>query len=90
MDALLEEYLKRVEGGEEVLTQRRRELAEGPPDTEAARKIREEDRLIYLERAGLVKRGTGDLGDDFWDLPAPEDPEGSVRRAIEEDRNEDF
>jgi hypothetical protein len=37
------------------------ELAEQPPETEATRKIREEDRFIDLEHARGVKRGTGRL-----------------------------
>ncbi len=88
MDAQLEEYLAKVEGGEEVLAARRRELASKarPPETEAARKIREEDRLIHLQREERVRIGSGRLPDDFWDLPRPEDPEDSVRQALNEDR----
>jgi hypothetical protein len=87
MKALLEEYLKKVKGGEEVLAARKGELAERPPVTEAARRIRAEDRLPQLEREGVVKRGTGMLPDGFWELPIPEDSEGLVRKALEEDRN---
>lgn len=77
MDTLLEEYLSKVKGGKEVLTARRRELADRPPETEAARKIREEDRLMHLQREGRVRIGSGRLPDDFWDLPRPDDPEYS-------------
>lgn len=88
MDALLEQYLAKVEGGEEVLAARRRELAGQRPQTEAALKIREEDRLMYLQRAGELRRGTGSLPPDFWDQPMPEDPRGLVRKALDEDRGE--
>lgn len=84
MEAQLEQYLVGIEGGDEVIEARRRERKHR--DTEAAAAIREEDRLMYLERAGEAKRGTGTLADDFWNLPMPEDPEASVRRALEEDR----
>ncbi len=86
MDAQLEKYLAKVEGGEEVLTARRRELAERPPKTEAARKIREEDHLMHLQREERVRLGSGRVTDDFWDLPRPDDPEDSVRQALNEDR----
>jgi hypothetical protein len=45
-----------------------------------------EDYLRMLERAGELRRGSGRLPDDFWDLPRPEDPEGLVRSAVQEDR----
>src|SRR5215208_2480381 len=35
-----------------------------------------EDYLRLLERTGELRRGSGRLPDDFWDLPRPEDPEG--------------
>jgi hypothetical protein len=87
MKARLEEYLKKVKGGEEVLAAGNRELAERPPVTEATRRINIEDRLLQLEREGVVKRGTGMLPDGFWELPIPEDSEGLVRKALEEDRD---
>jgi hypothetical protein len=45
-----------------------------------------EDYLRLLERTGELRRGSGSLPDDFWDLPRPEDPEGLVRSAVQEDR----
>jgi hypothetical protein len=45
-----------------------------------------EDYLSLLERTGELRRGSGRLPDDFWDLPRPEDPEGLVRSAVQEDR----
>ena len=87
MEARLEEYLRKVKGGEEVPAARNRELAERPSVTKAASRISEEDRLLQLEREGVVKRGTGMLPDGFWELPIPEDSEGLVRKALEEDRD---
>ena len=87
MEARLEEYLRKVKGGEEVLAARNRELAERPPMTEGACRISEEDRLLRLEREGVVKRGTGMLPDGFWELLILEDSEGFVRNALVEDSN---
>lgn len=87
MDALFEESLAKVEGGEETLAAMRREMAEEQWETEAARNIREEELMMALEGAGEAKRGTGELAASFWDLPMPEDPSDSVRRALDEDRN---
>lgn len=83
---LLAEMLARVEGGQDVLDEMERERASQPPETEAARKIRDENVLMYLEREGTIKRGSGKLPANFWDLPRPDDPDNSVRRALEEDR----
>lgn len=85
-DTRLEEDLAKVEGGEEVLAARERELTGAPSRTGAARRIQEEDRLMCLARAGEVKLGPGKLPKNFWELPRPEDPKDSVRRALEEDR----
>jgi hypothetical protein len=87
MKVLLEECLKKVKGGEEVLAARSRELADRPSVAEPARRISTEDRLTQLEREGVLKRGTGKLPDGFWELPIPEDSEGLVRKGLEEDRN---
>jgi TolA-binding protein len=45
-----------------------------------------ESYLSLLERTGEMKPGSRDLPADFWDLPRPEDPNASVRRAVQEDR----
>jgi hypothetical protein len=83
---LLEEMLAKIEGGQEVLEEMERELATRPQETEAARKIRGENVLMHLEREGTIKRGLGKLPANFWDLPRPDDPNSSVRRALQEDR----
>ncbi len=83
----LEEYLRQVEGGKEVIAARKRELVEIHNETEASREIHEQGRLMRLEQAGEIELGSGELGDDFWELPMPEDPEGSVLKALLEDRN---
>lgn len=89
MELQLEHYLRQIEGGEEVIAAQKRELSRRP-ETRAARDIREEDRLMWLEQQGVIRRGSGKLGNDFWDLPRPQDPTGSVRQALEEDRKDRF
>ncbi len=89
MEAQLERYLEQVEGGNEVLAARKRELAEAePPHTKAAKNIREENRLMYLERLGEAHIGSGKLPKNLWDLPMPDDPNDSVRGALAEDRED--
>lgn len=84
MSTHIEELLKKVDGGQDLLDAIERERSSHPPET--ARKIREEGSLMHLERAGIIRRGSGKLPANFWDLPRPEDPDNSVRRALEEDR----
>lgn len=86
MDALLEEHLRRVERAEADLAPKRRELAERSSKSKADKSAREETRLKDLERGGQLRRGTGKLPEGFWDLPRPDDPNDSVRQALEEDR----
>lgn len=79
------EHLEHVEGGHEVIAARIREL-----DTDLAsgegtgRGNGEED--TGPSHAVVIRRGAGELPASFWDLTRPDDPEGSVRRAVEEDR----
>ena len=74
--------LKNIEGGQDVLDAMER----APVETEASQKIREEGDVIHLENAGVIRRGSHKLPANFWDLPRPDDPKNSVRRALGEDR----
>lgn len=47
----------------------------------------EQERLREMEREGKIKLGLGGVPDGFWEMPAPEDPEDSVRQALIEDRD---
>ncbi len=85
-DAQLTELLRKIEGGQDVLNAMERELAESSVESEAAQKMREEGDLMHLENAGAIRRGSRKLPANFWDLPRPEDPADSVRRALGEDR----
>lgn len=46
----------------------------------------ERERMERLEREGVVKLGTGEIPDEFWESRGPEDPEGLARRYLIEDR----
>lgn len=85
MELQLERWLSQVEGGAEVLHERERELSR--EETPAAAEIREESRMMWLERTGEAKRGSVRLDETFWDLPMPDDPNASVRQALDEDRD---
>jgi hypothetical protein len=45
------------------------------------------ERLRAMARRGEIVLGPGGMPDGFWDMPAPEDPEGLVRQAVREDRD---
>ena len=84
----LSAYLRDVKAGEEVLiTDRGRPIARLAPVSSSDSM---EEHLEEMERKGLLRRGTGRLPDDFWDLPRPADPEGLVRKAISLDRDESW
>ena len=85
LKASLSRYLARVKSGEEVvITERGRPVAKLVP-LEPARGA-EAERLHDLERRGLVTVGSGRVSDRLWELPMAEDPTGSVRQALLEER----
>lgn len=86
--AKLSEYLAAVEAGEEILiTDRNRPVARVTPVGGAGAAPEEEQgRIERLVRAGVLRRPTRELPDDFWDRPLPEDPEGTVLAALLEER----
>jgi hypothetical protein len=84
-------HLREVEGGQEVLDAMAAELS---PDSHLLLDERSDwdpdwRRQARLREFLIIRRGAGKLPPDFWDLPRPEDPEASVRRALEEDREEE-
>ena len=80
--------LRDVRAGEEVLiTDRGRPIARLVP---FSRLDSMEEHLEELEGRGLLKRGTGRLPEDFWDMPRMEDPDGLVRKALSLDREENW
>jgi len=86
LKAKLSRYLERVKAGEEVIvTERGKAIARVVPFTRNGPTPAEYEEMI---RAGIIrparKRG---LPPDFWDR-MPEDPEGSVLKALLEEREE--
>ena len=86
LKARLSEYLKKVTAGAEILiTDRGKPVARLVPLSRA--KITRES-LAQMEKEGLIKIGSGKLPKDFWSMPRPEDPNGSVLGALLEERKE--
>ncbi len=93
LKARLSEYLLRVKAGEEVLvTDRGRPVARlvpvsaggmGPGGEEA-----EMARLREMEREGSIRLGSGGLPEGFFEKERPTDPEGLLRKAVLEEREE--
>lgn len=82
LKAHLSRYLRRVKAGEEILiTERDVPVARIVPARAAG-----DDKLLALERQGLVRVGTGKLRRDFWKLPRGKDPKGLVRAAVSAER----
>ena len=82
LKAHLSENLRYVERGERVVvTDRGRPIAVLGPVEESG-----DDRYARLVAEGVLIPPKGPLPDDFWDLPRPKDPDGSLRRAVIEER----
>jgi len=80
----LSAYLRKVKAGEEVvITERGRPIARLLPLASTAALL---EHVRNLEAQGLLKRGQKPLPPEFWDLPRPADPQGTVRAAVEQER----
>jgi len=90
LKAGLSKYLARVKRGEEVVvTERGKPVAKLVPLSSSVGSGPAWERVRELEREGrIVVRGTGRVPDRFWDLPAPVVPDGSLVRAVIEEREE--
>lgn len=87
LKASLSEYLLKVKAGEEVIvTDRGKPIAKIIPMKRSEMEV--SPHLLTLERAGLIKIGTGKLPDDFWDLKRPKDPKGLALKALLQERRE--
>lgn len=87
LKASLSKYLARVKGGEEILvTERGKPVAKIVPLRRDSTTFPEH--LLDLERAGLIRLGTGRLPKGFWQLPRPKDPHGRTLKALLEEREE--
>ena len=87
LKASLSKYLARVKAGEEILiTDRGKPVAKIVPLRRDASSFPGD--LLDLERAGLIRLGTGRLPKGFWKLPRPKDPHGLTLKALLEEREE--
>ncbi len=87
LKTLFSQSLARVKAGEElVVTEHGKPIAKLIPISPQELGLRAA--LADLERAGLVKIGTGKIPPAFWNLPRPSVPDGSVVKALMEDREE--
>jgi len=86
LKASLSEYLRSVKAGEEVMiTERGRPIARLTPAVSTNVLA---DRLVQMEKQGLIKLGTGKLPKGFWNLPRPKDPKGLVVKAVLSEREQ--
>lgn len=86
LKAKLSEYLSRVKAGEEVVvTERGRPIARLVPITASDSY---DQRLMEMERQGLVVLGSGELEKEFWELPRIQDPEGRALGVLSTEREE--
>lgn len=91
LKARLSEYLSRVRAGEEVVvTDRGVPVARLVPVGAGAALGDEAEaaRLRAMEREGLVSLGSGKLPEKFFEKEHPADPEGLLRSAVLEEREE--
>jgi prevent-host-death family protein len=87
LKASLSRYLAAVKAGEEVIvTERGRPIATISPISFSSGD--EEERLHRLAVSGLVRIGKRKFPRGFWNVALPADPEGKVRKALLEEREE--
>jgi len=80
-------YIKQVREGEEILVRDRNQ-----PVARIVPLIRSRDEdveLLALATQGKLRLGEGCLEESFWEMPAPRVSAAALRRAIEQERDED-
>jgi prevent-host-death family protein len=83
--ATLSACLAKVKTGEELLvTERGKPIAKIVPSVRAGSSL--SSQLSALERAGLVRTGSGKLPEDFRQMPRSRDPKATARHALLEER----
>lgn len=87
LKASLSEYLGKVKAGEEVIvTDRGKPVARIVPITRDEVKI--PPHLLEMERAGLVRIGSGEIPPEFWQRKRKKDRKGAVLAALLQEREE--
>jgi prevent-host-death family protein len=87
LKAHLSDYLDQVKAGSEVLiTDRGKPVAKMVP---VSGKSRPRLALSRMEKKGMIRLGTGKLPKGFWNSERGEDLDGSVLKALIEEREGD-
>ncbi len=87
LKASISEYLSKVKAGEEVLvTDRGKPIAKLVPIDRDEAEL--PSHLLTLEKAGLVRIGSGRIKAGFWDMERPKDQKGLAIKALLEEREE--
>jgi len=80
-------YLNEVKAGKEILVRdRNKPVARIVP---LARSRDEDEELLALASQGKLRLGEGYLEESFWQMPAPRIPIATLRRAVEQERDEE-
>ena len=80
-------YLNEVKAGEEILVRDRNQpVARIIP---LARSRDEDEELLTLASERKLRLGEGHLEESFWKMSAPRVPAAALRRAVEQERDED-
>jgi prevent-host-death family protein len=83
----LSAYLNDVKAGEEILVRDRDQpVARIVPLT---RSRDEDEQLLALASQGKLRLGEGVLDESFWEMSAPRVDATDLRRAIDQERDED-
>lgn len=89
LKASISEYLSKVKAGEEVLvTDRGKPVAKLIPLDRSETDV--PTHLLMLEKAGLVRIGSGKIKAGFWEMPRPKDEKGLALKALLEEREEEI
>jgi prevent-host-death family protein len=79
-------YLNDVKAGEEILVRDRNQpVARIVP---LVRSRDEDEELLALASQGKLRLGEGLLEKSFWEMSAPRVPAAALRRAVEQERDE--
>jgi prevent-host-death family protein len=80
-------YLNEVKAGEEILVRDRNQpIARIVP---LARSRAEDGELLALASQGKLRLGEGRFEESFWEMAAPRVSAAALRRAVEQERDED-
>jgi len=87
LKARLSEYLLKVKAGEElIVTDRGKPVAKIVPFKGGKREL--PPHLLAMEKAGLIRIGTGAIPDRLRDMPRIRDPKGLALKALLKEREE--